>query len=176
MRVVSGTVGGRRLEVPPGRSTRPSSELVRGAIFNSLTSLGAVEGATVWDLFAGSGALGIEALSRGAATAIFVDSDRRAVSTIRANLDALGLADRARVVCADVARWVERDGSADLVLIDPPYAFDAWARLLEKLHAGLVVCESGGPIEPGERWQLVRVRRHGGTVVSLLQPRGVPTL
>ncbi|MFN2506284.1 MAG: RsmD family RNA methyltransferase, partial [Acidimicrobiales bacterium] len=91
MRVVAGLAGGRRLQAPEGRSIRPTSERVREAVFASLGSLGAVQGARVLDLFAGSGALGIEALSRGARSATFVDSDLRAVAAIRANLAAVGL-------------------------------------------------------------------------------------
>jgi len=176
MRVVAGTVGGRRLAVPAGdRSTvRPTSELVRGAIFNSLASISALEDATVWDLFAGSGALGIEALSRGAAQAVFVDRDRRAVATIRANLDALGLAGRGKVVCDDVPRWVRSAGHAEVVLIDPPYAFEGWADLLDHLDAAMAVCESDRPIDPAVGWAVMKVRRHGGTVVTLMQSRGVP--
>src|SRR4051794_3909992 len=101
MRVVAGTVKGRRLEAPKGEQTRPTSDYVREAIFNTLGSLlgiDAVEDATVVDLFAGSGAFGIEALSRGAAHATFVDGDRRAVAATRANLAATGFERQATVV------------------------------------------------------------------------------
>src|SRR5947207_548827 len=108
MRVVGGMAGGRRLRSPAGRSIRPTSDRVREAVFNVLTSLGEVEGATVVDLFAGTGALGIEALSRGAAHATFVDRDPVAVATIRDNLAAVGLAGASsEVVRADVLRWLE---------------------------------------------------------------------
>jgi 16S rRNA (guanine966-N2)-methyltransferase len=174
MRVVGGTVGGRRLAVPSGAraTTRPSTELVRGAIFNTLTSIGVLQEAVVWDLFAGSGALGIEALSRGAAAAVFVERDRQAVATIRSNLAALGLDDRATVVCRDALRWVERAGRADVILVDPPYTFAGWAPLLASMRSGLVVCESDRTIAAVEGWEITRVRRHGGTVVTLMQPRG----
>jgi 16S rRNA (guanine966-N2)-methyltransferase len=174
MRVVAGTVGGRRLQVPAGprRVTRPTTELVRAAVCNSLTSLGALDGATVWDLFAGSGALGIEALSRGAASATFVDHDRAAIAAIRANLAALGLADRATVVSSDVDRWVAGGRSADLAFIDPPYAFDGWATLLGGLSVELAVCESDRAVEPPDGWTIRKVRHHGGTLVSLLERRG----
>lgn len=172
MRVVAGTVGGRRLLAPPGAATRPTSDLVRGAVFNSLGSLGRVHGAVVWDLFAGSGALGIEALSRGAVSATFVERDRAAVGTIRANLDALGLADRAEIVCGDVAKWLGRAGSADVALIDPPYGFDGWTELLSGLVAEVVAAESDRVLPDVGGWEVLKVRRHGGTVVSLLQRRG----
>ncbi len=137
MRVVAGSARGRRLEAPEGESTRPTGDRVREAVFNSLHSLGAVEDATVLDLFAGSGALGIEALSRGAAHATFVDTDRRAIGAIEANLAATGLAERATVLRADadsvVARAVAEGRRWDLALLDPPYAFDGWADLLAVL-------------------------------------------
>jgi 16S rRNA (guanine966-N2)-methyltransferase len=143
-------------------------------VFNSLASRGAIEGSVVWDLFAGSGALGIEALSRGASTATFVDSDPRAVATVRANVDALGLSARAVVVCGDVPRWLTGAGSADLALIDPPYAFDGWDELLAHLAADVAVCESDRHLEAPPGWEIISARRHGGTVVSLLQRRGAP--
>ena len=107
MRVIGGEKGGRRLLAPPGRWTRPTSDKVREAAFSMLTSLNVVEGATVWDLFAGSGAMGIEALSRGASHVIFVEQARDAVSAIRANLASLGYGPgEATVVVADVLHWV----------------------------------------------------------------------
>src|SRR5258708_2112787 len=130
MRVVAGLVGGRRLRVPPGRGTRPTSDLVRGAMFNSLTSFDLIDGAAVADLFAGSGALGIEALSRGAASAVFVERDRQAIATIRGNLTDLGLADRATVVMADALVWAGRALAIDVALVDPPYGFERWEQLL----------------------------------------------
>ncbi len=107
MRVIAGEKGGRRLLAPPGRGTRPTSDRVREAAFSMLSSLGVVEEAMVWDLFAGSGAMGIEALSRGAAHATFVEQAQSACSATRANLAALGYGPgRATVVCADVLAWV----------------------------------------------------------------------
>lgn len=174
MRVVAGTARGRRLTAPAGRGTRPTSDRVREAIFSMLTAIGAVEGASVVDLFAGSGALGIEALSRGAAAAVFVDSDRSAKEAIEANLAVLGprSAVPATVVVADAIRYAAGMGPAALVLADPPYAFDRWGELLEVLHerAGVVVCETGGPLDPGPAWETVRVRTYGGTVVTVIQP------
>jgi 16S rRNA (guanine966-N2)-methyltransferase len=169
MRVVAGTAGGRRLVAPPGRSTRPTSDRTREAVFNALGSQGVVEGASVADLFAGSGALGIEALSRGAASAVFVEHDRRALEVIRSNLAATGLADAATVVAADVERWLAADrGPFDLVLADPPYAFDRWPELLARVRAGAVVAESDRDVEPGPGWRVLRRRRYGGTVVTVL--------
>jgi 16S rRNA (guanine966-N2)-methyltransferase len=120
VRVVAGLYGGRRLEAPRGRSTRPTSDRVREALF-SILGPAALEGARVLDLFAGSGALGIEALSRGATSAEFVDSDARAVAAVRANLAALG-AD-APVHRRDAYAWLATaSGPYDVVFADPPYS------------------------------------------------------
>jgi 16S rRNA (guanine966-N2)-methyltransferase len=167
---VAGTAKGRRLVAPPGRDTRPTSDRVREALFNSLASLGAIEGAEVLDLFAGSGALGIEALSRGARHCTFVEQARPAVDAIRANLAATGLADQATVVSADVTTWLPRNRSVfDLALADPPYAFDGWAELLDHLEAEVVVVESDRPVDLGPAFGGARSRRYGGTVVTLGQ-------
>lgn len=156
-----------------GATTRPTSERVREATFNALGSLAAVEGATVLDLFAGSGALGIEALSRGAERATFVDHDRAARAAIEANLATCGLADVARVVAgpaerflADAARVGER---FDLALLDPPYGFDDWAGLLPLVPADLVVVESGREPPPLEGWEALRSKRYGRAHVTFLR-------
>ncbi len=171
MRVVAGTAGGRRLAAPPGTSTRPTSDRVREATFNALDSLGAVDGAVVLDLFAGSGALGIEALSRGSTRATFVDRDPRALAVVRANLATTGLAAAATVVRSDAVRFVAgaAPASFDLVLADPPYRFDdrAWSELLTQLDAPLVVVESDRTVDLGTGWQPLRSRRYGSTVVVL---------
>jgi 16S rRNA (guanine966-N2)-methyltransferase len=123
-RIISGSAGGRRLAVPPGRSTRPTSDRAREGLFATLESLrGPLAGARVLDLYAGSGAVGLEALSRGAAHALLVDSDRRAAATIRANAHALGLA-AAEVQVAAVERLVTGAPSGDaydVAFLDPPY-------------------------------------------------------
>jgi 16S rRNA (guanine966-N2)-methyltransferase len=177
MRVVSGQAKGRRLAVPAGRRTRPTADRVREAIFDVLFSLDAVEGAVVADLFAGSGALGIEALSRGASRAVFVDRDRAAVASIRANLDACDFGpDRASVVHDEVARWVSRAPPLDLVLADPPYDYSGWPALLAGLApvADLVVVESRNPLEPGGAWRVLKDKRYGGTVVTVIRPDRQP--
>jgi 16S rRNA (guanine(966)-N(2))-methyltransferase RsmD len=119
LRVVAGRHRGRRLRTPPGRGTRPTADRVREALF---AILGPVEGVAVLDLFAGSGALGIEALSRGAASATFVERDRRAAAVVRANLDALG--EDGEVVVRDALAWLAAppaEATFGLVLVDPPY-------------------------------------------------------
>jgi 16S rRNA (guanine966-N2)-methyltransferase len=176
LRVVAGSAGGRILQAPPGDATRPTSDRVREAVFNALGSLGAVEGAVVADLFAGSGALGIEALSRGAASATFVDTARAARTAVEANLAAIGFADRARVIGADVMAHLGASGERyDLVLADPPYAFDDWPALagavFERLSPnGLLVVESDREPDLGGAASVLRSRRYGGTVVLFARP------
>jgi 16S rRNA (guanine966-N2)-methyltransferase len=123
MRIVAGTLGGRRISAPPGSDTRPTSDRVREALFSALGPIG---GARVLDLFAGSGALAIEALSRGADHAVLVDDNARAIAVIKANLAALGVAaERASVRRRDALRVLrdarEAGESYDLVFLDPPY-------------------------------------------------------
>jgi 16S rRNA (guanine966-N2)-methyltransferase len=169
MRVVAGVAGGRRLRAPAGRRVRPTSERVREALFNALGSIDAVAGATVVDLFAGTGALGIEALSRGAASATFVEADPRAVAAIRENLGATGLGDRARVLQADVERFLadHPEPVYDLAFADPPYAFEDWPALLAVLPARLVAIEARAHVALGPGWHPLRSRRYGDTVVTL---------
>jgi 16S rRNA (guanine966-N2)-methyltransferase len=167
MRVVSGSARGRKLVAPEGPLTRPTPERVREATFNALGSLGAVDGAEVLDLFAGSGAMGIEALSRGAARATFVDSDRAARRAIEANLACCGLAERAEVVGMPVERFVAGAGDRrwDLALLDPPYDYDGWPELLLDLPAPLAVLESNRAVEPPFGWEVLRDKRYGRTHV-----------
>lgn len=123
MRVVAGTAKGRRLVAPSGRTTRAATDRIRESLFAILEPL--VGGSRVLDLFAGSGSLGIEALSRGAERVTFVERDRGALATLRSNLAATGLAERAAVVPADVAAFLGRAGAGgpfDLVFCDPPFA------------------------------------------------------
>jgi 16S rRNA (guanine966-N2)-methyltransferase len=169
MRVVAGTARGIRLIAPAGKATRPTSDRVREATFNALGSLGAIEDARVIDLFAGTGALGIEALSRGAAHATFVERERAAVDVIERNLAAARLGGQATVVRADAVRYLDTAPACDVALIDPPYEFDGWATLLDRLDAGLAVVESDRAVEAPEPWEMVRSRRYGTTVVTIVR-------
>jgi 16S rRNA (guanine966-N2)-methyltransferase len=169
VRVVSGIARGRRLVAPKGDHTRPTSDFVREAIFNSLASHLDLEGGTVLDLFAGTGALGIEALSRGAAHATFVEADRHALDALRRNLDATGFADRATIRTTDVTRTADLP-TVDVAFADPPYAFAGWDDLLTRLDAALVVVESDRSIEPPDGWRVLRSKRYGTTVVTLARP------
>ena len=173
MRIVAGTAGGRRLQVPAGRRLRPTSERVREAVFSSLTSQGLVAGARVLDLFAGTGALGIEALSRGAREATFVEADPAAIAAIRANLAGTGLSG-GKVVVADALRFLADPGvDFDLAFVDPPYSFTAWGEILERLPATIGVLESRRPVEPEQGWEVTRSARYGDTAVTVVRRAGV---
>ena len=178
MRVVGGRLGGRRLRPVPGRQTRPTSDRVREALFSVLGDR--VRGARVLDLFAGTGALAIEALSRGAGSAVLVEQAAPAVAVIRANLDALGLAGQARVrrTRAETYLRTQRDGPFDLVLLDPPYGAPVGlvAGLLGRLARGalapgaVVVVEAAARAEPPP-WPAALVadppRRYGDTALHV---------
>ncbi len=173
MRVIGGEWGGRHLVVPRGRAVRPTSDRVREAMFDMLEARDLVDGARVVDLFAGSGALGLEALSRGAAFATFVDTSAEAVAAIRGNLatlDGQGPS-RAKVVQGEALRFLAGGIDADLVLCDPPYAFTAWEELLGAVRADWGLFESRLELESQELaaggWVLVKGRRYGTTLVTL---------
>jgi 16S rRNA (guanine966-N2)-methyltransferase len=138
-----------------------------------------LEGARVLDLFAGTGAIGIEALSRGAKEAVFVEADHAAADTVKTNLAITGLAGGS-VVRDDVVRFLNsyasrpgaRSEPFDIAFADPPYKFDDWQNLLSALRAERAVLESTAPIAPGPRWVLTASRRYGGTVVTFLRHAG----
>jgi 16S rRNA (guanine966-N2)-methyltransferase len=175
MRVIAGRLRGRRLVAPPGEATRPTSDRVRESLFSLL---GPLEGARVLDLFAGSGALGIEALSRGAATVDFVDSAPAAVRAVRANLDALGVVEGVRLRRQDARAFLRAARTAgheyDLVFLDPPYRLAAVLgrelspALAELLAAdGRVVSESDRrtPLDLG--LPMTDERRYGDTLIRI---------
>lgn len=159
---------------PEGRATRPTTDRVREALFNALVSAERIDGSRVLDLFAGSGALGIEALSRGAAHCTFVERDRPAVEAIRENVANLGIGDRATVVVGDVLARLPALPPADLVVADPPYGFADWDALLNGLRSlvsenGVVVLESGDPVVQAPGWETIREKRYGRTWVTFLR-------
>ena len=166
MRVIAGDLGGRRIQSPTGSTIRPTSDRVRESIFNALFSMGVLEAATVMDLFAGTGALGIEALSRGAAHCTFVDHDPDAIALLQANLASLGISDRATVVRADALTHARRSGPVELALADPPYRFDGYGELGAAVDADLLVVEADGPVDLGAGWEVVKERAYGTTVVA----------
>jgi 16S rRNA (guanine966-N2)-methyltransferase len=177
MRIVGGNLGGRVLRAPRGAATRPTSEKVREAIFNIL---GPIEGAHVLDLFAGSGAVGIEALSRGAAHATFVDAGPPALAAIRANLRELGLEDRAAVLAMDAAAAARQPPAVpwQVVFVDPPYASDLARRAVLALPPGslapgarIVIEHDRRGIPPEALGSLIRTdqRRYGDTMISFFE-------
>ncbi len=176
MRVVAGEFRGRRIVAPAGTSTRPTTDKVREATFNALGSRDLVVGAQVADLYAGSGAIGIEALSRGAHHCTFVERDRDALRALRTNLDALGLTARSRIVTGDVLA-VAAAVDADLVFADPPYDCVAGGRLLGALRAPFVVAESGAELVapaastdgPPNGFTVTRSKRYGRTWVTFFE-------
>jgi 16S rRNA (guanine966-N2)-methyltransferase len=143
MRIVAGEFKGRRLQAPPGETTRPTTDRVREALFSSLTSLAGprLGGGSALDAFAGSGALGLEALSRGISSVTFVETDRAALGALNANVRALGVGGRTYVVAGDMHLLAQRGGlhgrPFSLLLLDPPYRLDAVE--IARLISGLVV-------------------------------------
>lgn len=171
MRIIAGSRKGHRIAAPKGLATRPTSDFLRETAFNLI---GPVDGASVIDVFAGSGALGLEALSRGAARAVFVDSDREACRTINANLDKLKLT--ATVLCQDAVRALSSDrGVYDLVLADPPYGYDGLARLGPRLRgilgpAGVLVYQTDAKNELEIEGLRVRTsRKYGSARLTLFE-------
>jgi 16S rRNA (guanine966-N2)-methyltransferase len=174
LRVSGGEARGRRLRAP--KNIRPTQGMVKQAIFNMVGPR--IEGASVLDLFAGSGALGIEALSRGAASVTFVDQQPRGLAILRQNLDALGFKERSRLVKGDVVRWLESSPdtvkSADFVFLDPPYedvVLDKALMVLDReIAGGTVLAEHSRRQRLPElaRLKVDRQRRYGDTVVTVL--------
>jgi 16S rRNA (guanine966-N2)-methyltransferase len=176
VRVIAGTAGGLRLATLPGSATRPTLDRVRESLFAILAPR--LEGARVLDLYAGTGALGIEALSRGAASCRFVDAEPRALSVVRENLRTTrleALAEVSRLRLPGGLAHLQLDRPYDLALLDPPYAQAPWEALLTGLREllteqGLAVCEHACrypvPAVPG--WTEVRRAQYGQTCVSIL--------
>jgi 16S rRNA (guanine966-N2)-methyltransferase len=176
VRVIAGSRKGHKLVSPRGHDTRPTSDRVRENVFNLV---GPLDDARVLDLFAGSGALGIEALSRGAASAVFVERDQEAVRTIERNLDRLRLTG-ARVVHGDVLRTIAQEATAgakyDLVLVDPPYGMLTEIQARLSLHLppllaanGLLVVETDARTDPELPLPIRTTRRYGQTRVTLFE-------
>ncbi len=165
MRIIAGSCKGARIFAPRGLDTRPTGDRVREAAFNLI---GPVDGASVLDLFAGTGAMGLEALSRGATGAVFVESDRDACRTIDRNLTKLGLSG-AVVLCRDALQMLASESRTyDLVLCDPPYGFADHARVAPYLARvlapeGLLVYETAARLEPEIESLEVRISRTYGS-------------
>jgi 16S rRNA (guanine966-N2)-methyltransferase len=182
VRIVGGSLSGRVLRAPAGAATRPTSEKVREALFNILANrVGSLEGVHVLDLFCGSGALGIEALSRGAAHATFVDAAKPALASTRENLAVLGVGDRALVVSGDAVAHAAKLVPVvpwKLVFVDPPYKSDLATRAVLALPAanlipgGTIVIEHdrhNAPPDPLGSLLRTDQRRYGDTMVSFFE-------
>jgi 16S rRNA (guanine(966)-N(2))-methyltransferase RsmD len=183
MRIISGTSKGRKLATPKGSSVRPTSDRVKESIFNILR--GEVEGKVVLDLFAGTGNLGIEALSRGAKKTTFVEKGWRGLRLIRQNLLQCGMMERAEIIPKDAIRSIgllsQKGRAFDLILMDPPYEKGLIQRILNKLRDRPIYRENSIlVVEHGRReplpehlwgWELIRQRQIGDTMISFLIPR-----
>lgn len=173
MRVITGSARGTRLEAPEGLDTRPTSDMTKEAVFSILQF--EVEGAAVLDLFAGSGQMGIEALSRGARSCVFVDTSRQAQEVTRRNLAAAKLGDKARVAAMEAQSFLSgcRD-TFDIALLDPPYGKGLLEKLLPDVagkmnEGGIIVCEMERTEEPPENagsFSLYKTYRYGKAKVA----------
>ena len=172
MRVIAGALGGRQLKAPAGDAVRPTADHVKEALFNTLQF--ELEGRRVLDLFAGTGQLGIEALSRGAREAVFVDSSKSSVSLVRENLKRCGL--QAPVLQTDALAYLGRGEAFDVIFIDPPYDAGLYEPVLERIIAvdnlnegGIIICESRAgtalPALPAP-YRMLRSRRYGSMALT----------
>jgi 16S rRNA (guanine966-N2)-methyltransferase len=184
MRVITGTAKGQKLKFPTGTTTRPATDLVRGAIFSILEN--AADGwSRVLDLFSGSGALGIEALSRGAGWVDFVESEPRCCGIIRQNLQTTGLAERAHVYCREVEKALSfLDKEYDIILMDPPYASARIDNIITQLAASrlvgprttvVVTHSSRRPLNPPYAGlNMVKEHRHGDSCIAIFRREVAP--
>ncbi len=184
MRIISGTSKGRRLATPKTRAIRPTSDRVKESIFNILGK--EVKGKVVLDLFAGTGNLGIEALSRGAKKALFVENGRQALRLIQRNLSQCGMDGRFEILPKEATRSIgilkQRGEAFDLILMDPPYEKGLVQKTLTKLNSYKIHHEDSILIIQHDRresiptmfkeWTLIRQRRIGDTLISFLSPSG----
>ena len=188
MRVISGEARGRKFLAPNVDTVRPTSDRVREAIFDVLGHLGGLAGKRVLDLFAGSGAFGIESLSRGASAVVFVDQEPKAITTIRENIAAvrLGTTGEIKVLQSDAIAFcrIHSDGRStaalpggrpgepnspgfDITFCDPPYAFSNWPKLLGVIPGELLVLESARPVDLPAHLEVYRVYRYGSTLITV---------
>ena len=181
MRVIGGTARGRRIQAPRGRRTRPTSDYLREVLFDLLTER--VPESTFLDLYAGTGAVGIEALSRGAAKAVFVENDRPALAMLRRNLEAIGFLDRGEVIPMDVLQFLRQVPSGsrtfDLIFLDPPYERVEAPPALSLIASTALLAPNGtailerstrsDPIPTPEGLACVREVRHGDSILQLLR-------
>lgn len=183
MRIITGKAKGITLKAPQGEATRPTADRVKEAVFSMLQF--EIEGRTVLDLFAGSGQMGLEALSRGAAAAVFVDKSKDAIKCIKENAEKTKLSNGATAYQSDYSDYIKRnsDKQFDIVIIDPPYALGMYKPALKALKehnmlksTSLIVCESGtdaifeGDKELEEDFCVAKQTKYGKTFITILQP------
>ncbi|HLG86396.1 MAG TPA: 16S rRNA (guanine(966)-N(2))-methyltransferase RsmD [Alphaproteobacteria bacterium] len=179
MRIIAGTHRGRRLEAPADQAVRPTADRVREALFSILAHrLGGFAGKRVLDAFAGSGALGLEALSRGAESAVFMDKDRTALALCRRNAESLGLSENSNFLYADATKPPPTDQACGLVLLDPPYGKSLGSKALAALAEAGWVADGAITIIETDRtcpedcpagFEMLDRRDYGRTRILLLQ-------
>ena len=177
MRIIAGTVGGRRIEAPQGDGTRPTHDRVREAVFSMIGPF--FNGGRALDLFAGSGSLGLEAVSRGMDECLFFDADRRAVSVVQGNIKSLGLQKQCRAACAKFQQALESvSGKFDLIFLDPPYDAGYMMPVLEKILSrdllqddGTIFCEirTGADFTAPKGLTQIKRRKYGMAEVIILK-------
>lgn len=172
MKIITGSAKGKVLKTLPTLDTRPTSERIKEAMFSSIQF--DIEGRRVLDLFAGSGQLGLEALSRGAEHAMFIDSSREAIDVVKENIAKTGFADRSKTLVSDAANYIRKasgKASFDLVFIDPPYALECAVSMLKKMAEGgvladgaIAVIESGDEVIDADKlpeFELIKSKSYG---------------
>lgn len=179
MRVVSGSARGLKLQPVPGMNTRPTTDRVKESVFNIIQNR--VRDARVLDLFAGTGQLGIEALSRGAKTCDFVERDRVAFATVKKNIEAARLVDRAQLHSTDADKFIAyaKKDAYDLIFLDPPYGGKILAAALSAIETfdilstnGIIICESAVEDVFTSGFETVKTYRYGATLITVLQKGG----
>ncbi|MFT4604318.1 MAG: 16S rRNA (guanine966-N2)-methyltransferase [Rhodothermales bacterium] len=178
MRIIAGSLKRRNLTIPKGLEVRPTTDRVREAVFNWIVNRIDLEDACVLDLFAGSGALAFEAISRGADDALLVEKSQRVAEVIRQNSEHLGIADQVRVASGDVRTWLGRSTHArfDLIFADPPYDYPDFAPLPDAVMGhltpdGVFVLEHGKPGQFEGHECLVDQRRYGKSNIAFFRPK-----
>ncbi len=179
MRVISGLAGGRKLKSPDGDAVRPTADQVKQAIFNILQF--DVEGRRVLDLFGGTGQMGIEALSRGAKEAVFIDASRTSAALIRENLKICGM--KAAVLQTDALQYLSRGERFDIIFVDPPYDAGLYGTVLERINAvdtltegGIIICETrASQVLPDMRppYRLLKERKYGSVKIAVFTKESI---
>tara|TARA_B100000902_G_scaffold396769_1_gene458687 strand:+ start:3729 stop:4247 length:519 start_codon:yes stop_codon:yes gene_type:complete len=171
MRVIAGVAKGRKLAVPSGDFIRPTKDRVKEAIFNSLHSHGLINNRSFLDLFSGTGSLGIEALSRGAESVVFVDNHTEAINCITLNVRTLNYGSASKIEKADALNFLAKEDHFDVVLLDPPYKYENWGILLTRIKAHSIVIESAEPVTLENDWEIIKSQKYGQTNLLIASHR-----